>query len=187
MKKMYGGIFILHMCTINDNHIMHGSWDMECNTYFFVILDHFLPFSPLTTWKIKILKNWKEMPGHIISQMCTVNATSIWCLVPEIWSATGIILCHFGPSFTLYPTNSPKNQTFEKMNEKKLPRHITISHKSTKNNDHMLHFSWYMAHDGCNFYFSSWAIFSLFTHLKTQKIKILKNEKNVWRYHFTLV
>ena len=29
-------------------------------TGFFLILDHFLPFYPLTTQKIKILKNWKK-------------------------------------------------------------------------------------------------------------------------------
>ena len=29
MKKMLGGIIILHMCTINDNRMIYGSWDME--------------------------------------------------------------------------------------------------------------------------------------------------------------
>ena len=29
MKKTPGDIIILHMCTINDNHMMYGSWDME--------------------------------------------------------------------------------------------------------------------------------------------------------------
>ena len=29
MKKALGDIIILHMCTINDNHIMYVSWDME--------------------------------------------------------------------------------------------------------------------------------------------------------------
>ena len=28
-KKAPGGIIILHMCTINDNHTMYGSWGME--------------------------------------------------------------------------------------------------------------------------------------------------------------
>ena len=40
--------------------MMYGSWDMECNGEFFVILDHFLPFYPLTTHKIKILKKWEQ-------------------------------------------------------------------------------------------------------------------------------
>ena len=31
LKKIPGDIIILHMCTINDNHVMNGSWDMERN------------------------------------------------------------------------------------------------------------------------------------------------------------
>ena len=31
LKNIPGGTIILHMCTINDNHIMYGSWDMECD------------------------------------------------------------------------------------------------------------------------------------------------------------
>ena len=30
-KKMPGDIIISHMCTLNDSHMMYGSWDMECN------------------------------------------------------------------------------------------------------------------------------------------------------------
>ena len=42
-QKKPEDIFI--MCTINDSHIMYGSWDMECiGQNFFVTLDHFLPF-----------------------------------------------------------------------------------------------------------------------------------------------
>ena len=48
MKTMPGYIIILHLSTTNDNHIMYGSWDMECNRHsFFVTLDYFLPFYPL--------------------------------------------------------------------------------------------------------------------------------------------
>ena len=49
MKKTPGDITILHMCTINGNHMMYGSRDMECDGQnFFVILDCFLPFYALT-------------------------------------------------------------------------------------------------------------------------------------------
>ena len=48
----------------------------------------------------------------------------------------------------------------------------------TKNHDHMLHCSWDMACDGCNCYFSFWAIFCPFILLTAQKFKIKKkNEK----------
>ena len=29
MKKLAGDIIILHMCTINNNHLIYGSWDIE--------------------------------------------------------------------------------------------------------------------------------------------------------------
>ena len=68
------------------------------------------------------------------------------------------------------PKNS-KIQNFEKM--KKSPGDVIILHKCTKNDDHMLYCSWYMVHDGRN-YFSFWATFCLFTapnHPKTQNFK----------------
>ena len=61
-------------------------------------------------------------------------------MVPEIWSATDRIFCHFGWFFALLPPpNNPKNQNFEKM--EKTPRDIIILHKCTKNHDHILHCS----------------------------------------------
>ena len=65
IKKTPGDIIILHTCTLNDSHMMYGSWDMECNGQnFFVILGHFLPFYPRNNRKIskfwKIIKNiWR--------------------------------------------------------------------------------------------------------------------------------
>ena len=49
--------------TINDNHIMYGSWDIKCDRQIFLSLwAIFCPFTPLTTQKIKILKKWKKCP-----------------------------------------------------------------------------------------------------------------------------
>ena len=62
-KKTLEILSFLHLCTINENHMMYGSWDVVAQrTEFFVILGHFLPFDPhLTTRKIKILilKAWR--------------------------------------------------------------------------------------------------------------------------------
>ena len=66
MKKLSGDIIILHRHTINYNHMMYGSWDMEYDRQFFVILDRFLSFYPPTSPKINILKKWKKNPGDII-------------------------------------------------------------------------------------------------------------------------
>ena len=59
-------IIKLQMCTINDNDMMYGSWDMKHNIIF-LILDNFLPFYPLATQKIKILKKWKKQHLEILS------------------------------------------------------------------------------------------------------------------------
>ena len=62
MKKTPGDIIILHMCTINHDHMLYCSWDMahdDCN-FHFLFWAIFCPFSTLTTQKIKILKKWNK-------------------------------------------------------------------------------------------------------------------------------
>ena len=56
-REKPGDIIILDMCMINDNQMVYGSWDMEGdgqNFLWFYTL--FYTFTPLTTWKIKLLK-----------------------------------------------------------------------------------------------------------------------------------
>ena len=60
-KKTPGDTIILHICTINDNHMMYGSWDMKhdgqnCFSFWTI----FCPFIPLTTQKSKFWKNEKN-------------------------------------------------------------------------------------------------------------------------------
>ena len=48
-------IIILHIFTINDNHLIYGSWDMEHDRQNFLSFwTFFCPFIPLWTQKIKI-------------------------------------------------------------------------------------------------------------------------------------
>ena len=47
LKKTPEDIIILPISTINDSHMMYGSWDMERNRQLFVIRDRFFPFTPL--------------------------------------------------------------------------------------------------------------------------------------------
>ena len=60
IEKRPRDIIVLHVSTINENHMMYGSWDMEPDKQnfmsFFAI---FCPFTPQTIQKIKILKKLK--------------------------------------------------------------------------------------------------------------------------------
>ena len=47
MYKKPRDVIVLHMCTINEDHMMYGSRDIKTRrAEFFVILGHFLPFDP---------------------------------------------------------------------------------------------------------------------------------------------
>ena len=70
---------IFHIFTINRNHMMCGSWDMECDRHTLLSLwTVFCSFIPIWTQKIKILKSWKKMPRSIIIlHKCTINGNHI--------------------------------------------------------------------------------------------------------------
>ena len=104
LKKTPGHIIILHICTTNDNHdVWFLRYGAQQQTEFFVILDHFCPFTPLWTQKIKILQKWTTQQKILSFYKCVPQMTVIWFMVPEIWNATDRISCHFGPLFALLP------------------------------------------------------------------------------------
>ena len=95
MKKPPGDIITLHMCTIKDNHMTYGSWDMVRDGQnllsFWTI---FCPFTPLTTQKIKLLKKLKK---HL-------DISSFYTTVPSKWRITDlIVIFQFGLFFALLP------------------------------------------------------------------------------------
>ena len=59
MKNIPGHIIFLHVCTVNGDHMIYGSWNTYkvWQTEFFVIIAIFFPFHPLAAQKIKNLKN----------------------------------------------------------------------------------------------------------------------------------
>ena len=105
----------------------------------------------------------------------------IWCMVPEISSATDKIFCHFGQYFAHLPPKNLKNEFFLKK-WKKTPGDIIILTKCTKNQHHMLYCYWDMTHVKGNCYFSFWTIFCPFTPLTAQKMKISKK----WKEHLEM-
>ena len=95
-----------------------------------------------------------------------------WSIIPEVWSATNKIFCHFAPFLHFYPyRNNLKMKLLKKM--EKTPGDIIILHMCTINANHMMYGSWDIERDGHNV-LSFWTIFRPFTTPATQKIKILK-------------
>ena len=79
-KKLSGNIIILHMCTINNNHMIYGSWAMEHDRQIFLSFwITFCPFTPLPSPSPKNPKNqhfeeMKKTPAEImILHKCTKN------------------------------------------------------------------------------------------------------------------
>ena len=127
------------MCNKNCNHMRYCSWYTEWDGHnFLTFWIIYSPFTPLTTWKIKIWKKWKKHletasfyrcvpkilkkfgknekkhPEISVFYTCVPKMMIIWCFVSEIWSERDIIFCHFGNFFALYPPNNP-DQNFEDM------------------------------------------------------------------------
>ena len=167
LQKTPGDIIILQFSTINDNHMMYGSWDMEHDRHNFLSFwTIFCFFTLLWIQKIKILKKWKKTLKILSFYKCAPQMTVTWCMVPEIGSATDIIFCHFVIL--------------------KQPPGDIIWHMCTINYNHIMYGSWDTKCKRKNF-LSLWTVFCP-PPLTTQKIKILKNWKKGWRYHhFTQV
>ena len=135
MKKIPGDIIILHIWTINDDHMMYGSWVMERNQVL-CHLDHFLPFYPPNNWENQNFEKMKKNPGDILLHSCVPQMTIIHCKFPEIWSVMDIIFCHFGPSFSLLPP-LPDGRTDRRTDRERKMWYIQVATPSK--NDKLMH------------------------------------------------
>ena len=62
------------MCTINEDHMIHGSSDMKHNRHVFCNFGSFLPFYPTKNPKSQNFERKKKTPGDItIVNKCTKN------------------------------------------------------------------------------------------------------------------
>ena len=166
LKKTSGDIIILHICSINDNHLRYGSWDMECDRQiFFVFLDCFLPFNLLPFYWPNNPKNQnfekikKKTPGGIIIlHRCTISDNHMM-YVPWDMEHDGQNFFSFWTVFCPFtPIATWKIKILKKW--KKKPGDMFL-HIGTKNYHHMLWGFWDMVCNGCKCYFSFWAIFAL--------------------------
>ena len=121
----------------NDNLMMYDSWDMNPNRQNFLSFwAIFFPFTPLTTQKIKMLKNRKKGPGDIIiSHKCTKNHDNMlhcsWDVEHDRFNYFS-----FWAIFCPFTYLTALKIKIKKKNEKK-PGDIIILHKCTKNHDHI--------------------------------------------------
>ena len=116
-KKTPGGIILLHICTINENHIMYGSSDMEHDGQNFLSSwTIFCPFIPLTTQKNPNFVKMKKSPGDIIILHKSTKIMIICYTDPEIRCVTDVILFFIsGYCLSFYPPDNSKNQNLKKM------------------------------------------------------------------------
>ena len=85
---------LLHMCTINQDHMMYGSWNVKCKGQSFLLF-----------WAKK---------KKISFYTCVPQMTIIWCMVPKISSVTDrrtffVILGYFlsfQKSLHIFPRNN---------------------------------------------------------------------------------
>ena len=134
------------------------------------------PPHPNNPKKTKFQKKIEKCLEILSFYTCVPWMIIIWCMIPDIWSATDRIFLSFWTTFCLFIILM--TQEIKILKNKKTPGEIIILHKCIINDNHMMYGSWYMKHDGQNF-LSFWTVFGPFTPLTTKKIKILKNWKKL--------
>ena len=100
-------------------------------------------------------------------------------MVPEIWSMTDKIFCHFGPVFALLPHQQVKKLKLWK--NKKTPRDIIILHTSGIKENHM-YGSWDTKRDKIFCHFGPF-----FAFFQNQNFEKMEKKHLKTYHHFTQV
>ena len=172
----HGDIILLHMCTINTDCMIYGSWDIRHD-------GHFLPFDHLKNLKNVNLAKMKKRTTW--RYYCFTNVYDKWKSY-DVWflryGAQNIFLKFFLVMDHFLPFHQPKNtekQNFEIKNQnqninfekmkKNPPADIIILNMYIINKNHDV---WFL-----RYFFSFGTTFCPFTPLTTQKFKILRKRK----------
>ena len=105
-----------HFTHVYDKWQSYDVWFLRYEawwTEFFVILDCFLPFYPLTTWTTKTFKNWKSAWRyhnfmHVYHKQ---QSNDVWFL--RYWVQQTDFFVIFQPFFAILPLNNLEYQNFE--------------------------------------------------------------------------
>ena len=118
--------------------MIYSSCDVECDRLKFIIMGNFLPlYSPLfpslpITQKIRTLKKWKKLLEISSFYTFAPKTTVVWGRVPEIWSETDVIFCHFGHFLPLTISKIKTLKTWKKDLE---CHYITHVHQKSQSYD----------------------------------------------------
>ena len=112
---------------------------------------------------------------EILSCYACIPLIKIICTPDMTYGSTERIILSFWPIFCPFTPLTAQKLKILKM--KKNPGDVIILHKCTKSHDHPLYCSGDVAWDGCNCYFSFWAIFCPFNHLTNRKKKLSKKKQ----------
>ena len=140
--------------------LRYGVWQTE----FFSTMDHFMPFYPLWTQKIKILKKWKNTWRyyHLTNVYHKQQSYHVWFL------RYGVRLTHFFVILDSFLPFTPLTAQKIKIKKKwkKMPGDIIILHTCAKNYNQMMYGSWDMV---CNRQTDKWQVTKRWVpHLKNK-------------------
>ena len=125
-------IIILHKCTINDNHMIYGSWDIDCNRFFLSSWAIFCPFTPPphpsnSTKNQNFIKWNKNTLRYIILHKCTKKHYHIlYCSWDMACDTCNFYFSFYAIFCILTPPTAQKIKISKKW--KKMPGNIIILH-----------------------------------------------------------
>ena len=135
MKTTPGNIIILHMCTINEDHMMYGSWDMECDRQnCVVILGHFWPFylidNPENQNFEKIKKKNTRRYHNFTQVYHKWQSYNVWFLRYEAWQ-TEFFLSFWAIFCPFTPLTTQKIKILKKWKKAYRYHHFTQVHQKS--------------------------------------------------------
>ena len=157
------------MSTINQGHMMYGSWDIKCKGQSFLSFwAIFLPFDPPNNAKSqnfeKIKKSLKILSFYICVPQMTIMVYGSWYIKHDRQN-----FLSFWAIFCPFPPNNPENQNLEKRKKLLDISFTQVYHKWQS------YYIWFLRYQML-FFCHLWPFLALLPS-KAQKMKISQNWK----------
>ena len=157
-------IIILHMCTINEDHMICGSWNIRYDRHYYLLIWAIFALSDPGNLENQNFEKFKTLGYNVILHMCIINDNHIICAYWEmegnrqyfLWFWT--TFCTFTPlPSPPPPPNNPEKQNFEKRKKKRKEK--------KKNTQRYYHFT--------HVYQKSWSYATLYLRQGAWQIQFL--------------